>query len=144
MHVADFFSEERFLVNCTCGRLFLWRKISNKLYTYLALNCTCSWLLLEERLLINWTWSRLFLWRKVSDQRTCNCLKKSFLIKCTCSRLFLRRKVSNKLYLCRLYCHFLWDRWSHCCIFWNRVLLIYNMEGVRSIANFITAYEESQ
>ena len=40
--------------------------------------------------------------------------------------------------------HFLWDHWAHCGIFENRVLLMYTLEGVSSVANFITAYEESQ
>ena len=40
--------------------------------------------------------------------------------------------------------HFLWDRRVHCGIFENGVLLIYTLEGVGSVANFITAYEESQ
>ena len=39
---------------------------------------------------------------------------------------------------------FFWDHWAHCGIFENGVLLIYTLEGVRSVANFITAYEESQ
>ena len=40
--------------------------------------------------------------------------------------------------------HFLWDHWAHCGIFENGVLLLYTLEGVSSVANFITAYEESQ
>ena len=32
--------------------------------------------------------------------------------------------------------HFLWNHWAHCCIF--------EKEDVSSVANFITAYEESQ
>ena len=40
--------------------------------------------------------------------------------------------------------HFLWDHWAHCGIFENGVLLMYMLEGVSSVANFITAYEESQ
>ena len=40
--------------------------------------------------------------------------------------------------------HFLWDLWAHCGIFENEVLLMYTLEGVSSVANFITAYEESQ
>ena len=40
--------------------------------------------------------------------------------------------------------HFLRDHWAHCGIFENGVLLIYTLEGVRSVANVITAYEESQ
>ena len=39
---------------------------------------------------------------------------------------------------------FLWDHWAHCSIFENGVLLMYTLEGVSSVANFITAYEESQ
>ena len=40
--------------------------------------------------------------------------------------------------------HFFWDHWARCGIFENRVLLMYTPEGVSSVANFITAYEESQ
>ena len=40
--------------------------------------------------------------------------------------------------------HFLLDHWAHCGIFENEVLLMYTLEGVNSVANFITAYEESQ
>ena len=40
--------------------------------------------------------------------------------------------------------YFLWDQWAHCGIFENGVLLMYTLEGVSSVANFITAYEESQ
>ena len=36
------------------------------------------------------------------------------------------------------------DHWAHCGIFENGVLLIYTLEGVSSVANFITAYEASQ
>ena len=43
-----------------------------------------------------------------------------------------------------LYFHFLWDHWAHYGIFENGVLLMYTLEGVSSVANFITAYEESQ
>ena len=39
---------------------------------------------------------------------------------------------------------FLWDPWAHCVIFENGALLMYTLEGVRSVANLITAYEESQ
>ena len=42
------------------------------------------------------------------------------------------------------YFHFLWDHWAHCGIFETGVLLMYTLEGVSSVANFITAYEESQ
>ena len=40
--------------------------------------------------------------------------------------------------------YFLWDYWAPCGIFENGVLLMYTLEGVSSVANFITAYEESQ
>ena len=49
--------------------------------------------------------------------------------------------------------YFLWDHWDHCCIFENGVLLMgagagwgegSGGGGVSSVANFITAYEESQ
>ena len=38
--------------------------------------------------------------------------------------------------------HFLWDHWAHCGIFENGVLLMYTLESVSSVADFITAYEE--
>ena len=40
--------------------------------------------------------------------------------------------------------HFLCDHLALCIIFENGVLLMYMIEGVSSVANFITAYEESQ
>ena len=40
--------------------------------------------------------------------------------------------------------HFLWDHWARCGIFENEVLLMYTLEGVSNVANFITAYEESE
>ena len=40
--------------------------------------------------------------------------------------------------------HFLWDHLAHCGIFENGVLLMYTLEGISSVAKFITAYEESQ
>ena len=40
--------------------------------------------------------------------------------------------------------HFFWDHWVRCGIFKNGVLHMYTLEGVSSVANFITAYEESQ
>ena len=40
--------------------------------------------------------------------------------------------------------YFLWDHWAHCGIFESGVLLMYTLEGVSSVAIFITAYEESQ
>ena len=39
---------------------------------------------------------------------------------------------------------FLWDHKVHCGILENGVLLMYTLEGVSSVTNFITAYEESQ
>ena len=39
--------------------------------------------------------------------------------------------------------HFLLDHWAHFCSFENGVLLMYTLEGVSSVANFFTAYEES-
>ena len=39
---------------------------------------------------------------------------------------------------------FLWDHWAHCDIFEDGVLLMYTLEGVSSVANVITAYEEFQ
>ena len=43
--------------------------------------------------------------------------------------------------------HFLWDYWDHWAhygIFENGVLLMYRLDGVNSVADFITAYEGSQ
>ena len=40
--------------------------------------------------------------------------------------------------------HFLWDHLAHCGIFENGVLIMYTLEGVSSVANFITAYDEFQ
>ena len=37
----------------------------------------------------------------------------------------------------------LWDHWAYCGIFENGVLLMYTIEGVSNVANFITAYEVS-
>ena len=45
---------------------------------------------------------------------------------------------------CRLYFHFFWDQLAYCGIIENGVLLMYMLEGVGSVANFNTAYEESQ
>ena len=39
---------------------------------------------------------------------------------------------------------FLCDSWSHCGILENGFLLLYTLEGVCSVANFSTAYKESQ
>ena len=43
---------------------------------------------------------------------------------------------------CRLF-HFLWYHFAHYGTLESGVLLMYTLEGVRSVANFITAYEES-
>ena len=41
--------------------------------------------------------------------------------------------------------HFLWDHWAHCGIFEKWISVhVYTLEGVSSVANLITAYEESQ
>ena len=40
--------------------------------------------------------------------------------------------------------HFLWDHWADCGIFEDGVLPIYTQESISSVANFITADEESQ
>ena len=37
-----------------------------------------------------------------------------------------------------------WDYWAHGDVFENVLLLMYTLEGVSSVANFITACEESQ
>ena len=50
----------------------------------------------------------------------------------------------SSLTIVQIIFHFLWDHWVHCGIFDNGVLLMYTLEGVSSVANFITAYEESQ
>ena len=40
--------------------------------------------------------------------------------------------------------YFFWDHWAHWGVLENGVLIMYTLEGVNSVANFITAYEESQ
>ena len=40
------------------------------------------------------------------------------------------------------YISFPLGHWAHCGIFENGVLLLYTLEGISSVANFITAYEE--
>ena len=37
-----------------------------------------------------------------------------------------------------------WDHWAHFGILENGVLLMYTLEGISSVANFITDYEESE
>ena len=40
--------------------------------------------------------------------------------------------------------HFLWDHLGYCGVFENGVLLMYTLEGISSVANFLAAYKESQ
>ena len=54
------------------------------------------------------------------------------------------QNVSPYFIIVQIIFHFLWDHWAHCGIFENRVLLMYTLEGISSVANFITAYEASQ
>ena len=54
------------------------------------------------------------------------------------------RTVSLYITIVQIMFHFLWDHLAHCGIFENGVLLMYTLEDVSSVANFITAYEESQ
>ena len=49
----------------------------------------------------------------------------------------------ERLTIVQIIFHFLWDYCAHCGIFENGVLLMYTLEGVSSVANFITAYKES-
>ena len=49
----------------------------------------------------------------------------------------------ERLTIVQIKFHFLWDYCAHCGIFENGVLLMYTLEGVSSVANFITAYKES-
>ena len=60
------------------------------------------------------------------------------------SAVWRRQNVSPYINLVQIIFHFLWDHWAHCGIFENGVLLMYTLEGVSSVTNFITAYEESQ
>ena len=55
-----------------------------------------------------------------------------------------QNNVSPYITIVQIIFHFLWDHWAHCCIIENGVLLMYTLEGVSSVANFITAHEESQ
>ena len=52
--------------------------------------------------------------------------------------------MSPYITIMQIVCHFFWGHWAHCGMFENRVLLMYTLEGVSSVANFITAHEESQ
>ena len=51
--------------------------------------------------------------------------------------------VSSYINIVLIIFHFLLDHWAHCGIFENGVCSCM-LEGVSSVANFITAYEESQ
>ena len=69
-------------------------------------------------------------------------LKSSRHENCVLMRLNFGRPTNVKnLYL---YFIFFWDDWAHCGIFENGILLMYMLEGISSVANFIYAYEESQ
>ena len=59
-------------------------------------------------------------------------------------KYYVRYTVKAKYDKLSIIFHFLWDHWAHCGIFENGVLLMYTLKGVSSVANFITAYEESQ
>ena len=48
------------------------------------------------------------------------------------------------LSIVRIIFHFLWDQWAYYGTFQSGVLLMYTLEGISSVANVITAYEESQ
>ena len=52
--------------------------------------------------------------------------------------------VSSYFTIVQIIIRFLWGHWAHYGVFENGVLLMYTLEGVISVANFITAYEESQ
>ena len=52
--------------------------------------------------------------------------------------------VSSYITIVQIIFHFLLDHWAHFGISENGVLLMYTLEGVSSVANFITAYEEFQ
>ena len=61
-----------------------------------------------------------------------------------CTHCSNYRKFRVNIAIGQIIFHFLWDHWVHCGIFENGVLLMYTLEDVSSVANFITAYEESQ
>ena len=60
------------------------------------------------------------------------------------SAVWRRQNVSPYFTIVQIIFHFLWDHWAHYGTFENGVLLMYTLEGVSSVANFITPYEESQ
>ena len=53
-------------------------------------------------------------------------------------------RTSPVLTIVQIIFHFLWDHWAQYGTFEDGVLLMYTLEGLSSVANFITAYEESQ
>ena len=56
----------------------------------------------------------------------------------------IKSNVSQYFTIVQIIFHFLWDHRAYCGIFENGGLLMYTLEGVSSVANFITAKEESQ
>ena len=50
----------------------------------------------------------------------------------------------HRIILMQIIFHFLWEHWADWGIFENWVLLMYTLKGVSSVANLITAYEESR
>ena len=66
------------------------------------------------------------------------------LVQNCCADLHLKHARDLYITIVHIIFHFLWDHWAHCGIFANGVLLMYTLEGVSSVAGFITAYEESQ
>ena len=57
---------------------------------------------------------------------------------------FSYKKVSPYITIEQIIFHFLWNHWAHCDVSENGVLLMYTLEGVSNVANFIIDYEESQ
>ena len=62
----------------------------------------------------------------------------------TVSFTSLQQKVSRPSLLCRLYFHFVWDTLAQCGSSENGILLMFTLEGVSSVENFIIAYKESK
>ena len=60
------------------------------------------------------------------------------------SAMWRWKNVSPYFTIMQIIFHFLWDHWAYYGIFEDGVLLMYSLEGVSSVANFNTAYEESQ
>ena len=53
-------------------------------------------------------------------------------------------RLQSAVTIAKIMFRFLWDHWAHCGIIEKGVLLKYTLEGVSSVAHFITAYEKSQ